>query len=68
LHCAKAFFSSKLWNPNSRQDRGEMPTVGNMTLDQFAASNETPTGKEVVEADEFVDNRHKTGLYRRKPS
>ena len=34
LHCAKAFMRSRLWSPESRIDRGTMPTLGRMISDQ----------------------------------
>lgn len=33
LHCAKAFRRSRLWDPASRQDRAEMPSLVKMILD-----------------------------------
>jgi PPOX class probable FMN-dependent enzyme len=63
LHCAKAFMRSKLWDSNSIQDRKEMPTLAHMILDQVAAPDAPPTIKEVEDADEFIDDNYKTGLY-----
>ncbi|MGE5866213.1 MAG: MSMEG_1061 family FMN-dependent PPOX-type flavoprotein [Rhizobacter sp.] len=34
LHCAKAFLRSRLWEPSARQDRGLLPTAGQMISDQ----------------------------------
>ena len=34
LHCAKAFRRSRLWDLAARQDRGEMPTLSKIILDQ----------------------------------
>ncbi len=34
LHCAKAFRRSKLWDPDARQDRREMPSLMKIILDQ----------------------------------
>lgn len=34
LHCAKAFRRSRLWDPEARQDRKEMPSLLKMILDQ----------------------------------
>ena len=34
LHCAKAFLRSQLWSPESRVDRGTLPTAGQMIGEQ----------------------------------
>jgi len=34
MHCAKAFRRSQLWNPDHLQDRGEMPSLSKIILDQ----------------------------------
>jgi PPOX class probable FMN-dependent enzyme len=63
LHCAKALIRSKLWDPDSIQERNEMPTLAHMILDQVAAPEAPPTIKEVADADEFIDENYKTELY-----
>jgi len=63
LHCAKAFKRSKLWNPDSLQDRKEMPSLARMILEQTAPPEEPPTDKSVEEADDFVEDNYKTELY-----
>lgn len=63
LHCAKAFKRSKLWDPNAQQDRKEMPTLGKMILEQTAPPNEPPTEEVIKDADEFIEDNYKTGLY-----
>jgi len=63
LHCAKAFMRSKLWDPSSIQDRADFPTLANMILEQVAPPEQPPTEEEVKEADEFVEDNYKTGLY-----
>ena len=63
LHCAKAFMRSKLWDPSKFQDRGDFPTLANMILEQVAPADKPPTEEEIKEADEFVDDNYKTGLY-----
>lgn len=35
LHCAKALMRSSLWHPDSRIDRGRLPTMGEMLRDQI---------------------------------
>ena len=63
LHCAKAFRRSKLWDPASRQDRKEMPTLARMILEQTAPANEPPSEQSVQDADEFVEDNYRTELY-----
>jgi len=47
LHCAKAFMRSRLWHENSKIERSELPTMGQMLNDQ-SGSNETPETQEVM--------------------
>lgn len=63
LHCAKAFMRSKLWDPSSFQERGDFPTLANMILEQVAPEDNPPTQAEIKEADEFIEDNYKTGLY-----
>ncbi len=63
LHCAKAFRRAKLWDPESRQDRKEFPSLARMILEQTAASESPPTGEEVKEGDAYVEDNYATGLY-----
>ncbi len=63
LHCAKAIRRSKLWYPDSQQKRDEMPTLAKMILEQVATPDAPPSEQEVKEADEFVEDNYKTGLY-----
>jgi uncharacterized protein len=37
LHCAKALMRSRLWAPESRVERGVLPTMGQMLKDQTAS-------------------------------
>ena len=63
LHCAKAFKRSRLWDPASRVDRKEMPSLAKMILEQTAPLQKPPTAQEVTEADRYVENDYKTGMY-----
>ena len=38
FHCAKALVRSALWNPASRADRAQMPTLGRIIADQIEVS------------------------------
>ncbi|MEO1194404.1 MAG: pyridoxamine 5'-phosphate oxidase family protein [Pseudomonadota bacterium] len=61
LHCAKAFRRSKLWDPNARQDRKEMPSLARMILDQV---NERPEKEEEMQAiDRELEEDYKKSLY-----
>jgi uncharacterized protein len=61
LHCAKALRRSKLWEPDYRQDRSQMPSIARIILDQVTAS--AIDESEARQADESVENDYKTGLY-----
>ncbi len=63
LHCAKALKRSKLWEPKSRQDRKEFPSLARMILEQTAAPESPPTVQEVKEGDDYVEDNYETGLY-----
>lgn len=63
LHCAKAIRRSKLWDSDSQQNRNEMPTLAKMILEQVAPPESPPSEQEVKEADDFVEDNYKTGLY-----
>ena len=63
LHCAKAFRRSKLWDPDSRQDRKEMPSLGKIILDQTAEANKPPADDEVKVVDEYIENNYRNELY-----
>lgn len=51
LHCAKAFRRSKLWEPEARQDRKEMPSLTKIILDQTTGAPEDPAEMEKLDAD-----------------
>ena len=61
LHCAKAFRRSKLWSADARQDRGEMPSLARMIMDQ--TSDEAVAQSEVDEADKEIEKDYRDGLY-----
>ena len=63
LHCAKAFRRSKLWDPESRQDRSEMPSLGKIILDQTAEANQPPAEEEVKVIDEYIEDNYRNELY-----
>jgi hypothetical protein len=54
LHCAKALMRSRLWNPEARIDRSELPTMGEMMRDQVGSA---------AESQESMVARYRTQLY-----
>ncbi len=61
MHCAKALKRSKLWGEDYRQDRGQMPSIARIILDQTC---EVPVAEsEAAKIDESVETDYKTGLY-----
>jgi uncharacterized protein len=61
LHCAKAFRRSKLWNPDSLQNRADMPSLVNIILDQTTGA---PTDKdEMRKLDSELEVEYKKTLY-----
>ncbi len=63
LHCAKAFRRSKLWDPQSLQDRKEMPSIGKMIMEQTAEENNPPSSDEIKVVDEYVEDDYRNALY-----
>ncbi|TCL08459.1 hypothetical protein BXY66_0496 [Shimia isoporae] len=61
LHCAKAFRRSDLWNPEARQDRGEMPSLSKMIMDQTVGAPEDPEA--MAEIDEKLEEGYKASMY-----
>ena len=60
LHCAKALKRSKLWDPASRQDRAQMPTIARIILEQTATPVAEP---EAARIDAEVEEDYRTALY-----
>jgi PPOX class probable FMN-dependent enzyme len=48
LHCAKALMRSRLWAEESRQDRGVLPTLGEMLADQTRIESKPETQAEMM--------------------
>ncbi len=57
LHCAKALKRSRLWDPASRVDRGVLPSLARMLLDQTRAAMDIGT----VEA--RIDQSYRERMY-----
>lgn len=60
LHCAKALKRSRLWDPESRQDRAQMPTIARIILEQTATPVAEP---EAAKIDAEVEEEYRTALY-----
>jgi PPOX class probable FMN-dependent enzyme len=61
LHCAKAFRRSRLWNPEHFQDRGEMPSLSKIILDQTTGA---PSDDAVMrKIDDDLEDEYKKTLY-----
>jgi PPOX class probable FMN-dependent enzyme len=61
LHCAKAFRRSRLWDPDSRQDRKEMPSLMKMILDQTTGAPEDTA--EQTKIDEGLETDYRSSMY-----
>nr|WP_319383075.1 pyridoxamine 5'-phosphate oxidase family protein [uncultured Roseibium sp.] len=61
MHCAKAFRRSHLWDPTRFRDRGDMPSLMKIIMDQAA---ETPASDEELTAlDEKLEESYQKTLY-----
>jgi PPOX class probable FMN-dependent enzyme len=58
LHCAKAFKRSQLWDPARHLDRNELPSLGQMLVDQLRLTDTT-----VDEVDRSIEEGYATRLY-----
>ena len=58
LHCAKAFKRSRLWDADSRVERGEIASLAQMLMDQT-----NPEDCTVEDLQDFIDESYKTTLY-----
>ncbi|NBQ89551.1 MAG: pyridoxamine 5'-phosphate oxidase family protein [Betaproteobacteria bacterium] len=63
LHCAKALKRSQLWSSAAHRDRKELPSLGQMVLEQTAAANEAPTAEIIRTVDEYIEDNYRTELY-----
>lgn len=61
LHCAKAFRRSRLWDPEARQDRREMPGLVKMILDQTTGAPQDPA--ELQKIDERLEADYRASMY-----
>lgn len=61
LHCAKAFRRSRLWAPESVQERSEMPSLSKIILDQTTGAPEDEA--EMAEIDAGLEEAYRTSMY-----
>ena len=61
LHCAKAFRRSRLWDPEARQDRTEMPSLLKMILDQTTGAPQDPA--EMRRIDDGLEADYRASMY-----
>ena len=61
LHCAKAFRRSHLWDPGSRQDRSEMPSLMQMILDDTTGAPDDPEA--MTRMDENLEVAYRQTMY-----
>ena len=61
LHCAKAFRRSRLWDPDARQERREMPSLSRMVLDQTTGAPRDPD--EMARIDVDLEAEYRDSMY-----
>ena len=61
IHCAKAFRRSQLWNPDHFQDRGEMPSLVKIILDQITGA--PSDDEEMRKLDDELEDDYRKTLY-----
>src|SRR5690349_7724128 len=61
FHCAKAFRRSKLWDPAAKQERGFLPGLAHMVMEQARACEVDTRESDQVEAE--IQEDYRTKLY-----
>lgn len=61
FHCAKAFMRGKVWDPDSRVERGVLPGLGRIVAEQIAG--QAISDAEAQEADAVIKEAYRTKLY-----
>ena len=62
LHCAKALKRSRLWDPAAQRDRKELPSLGQMILEQTSAGA-SPAPETLSAVDAYIEENYRTELY-----
>lgn len=60
LHCAKALKRSRLWEPDYRQDRAQLPSIARIILEQTCTPVAEP---EAAKIDAEVEEEYRSALY-----
>ena len=63
LHCAKALRRSRLWDPAQHRDRAELPSLGQMILEQTAARDAPPPAETTSLVDTLIEENYRNELY-----
>ena len=63
LHCAKAIRRAGLWDASVQRNRKELPSLGQMILEQTAAAGATPDADTLKTVDEYIEENYRTTLY-----
>ncbi|MEN9726817.1 MAG: hypothetical protein RL434_1183 [Pseudomonadota bacterium] len=63
LHCAKALRRSRLWDPAQHRDRAELPSLGQMILEQTAARDAPPPAETISLVDTLIEENYRNELY-----
>ena len=63
LHCAKALKRSHLWDPESIQNRQEMPSLGRMIIEQTTPTGTKADPTDISDADDRVQESIRSHLY-----
>jgi PPOX class probable FMN-dependent enzyme len=61
IHCAKAFRRSKLWEPEHFQNRGDMPSLMQIILDQTTGAPKDAQVMEKIDSD--LEEEYKQTMY-----
>ena len=62
LHCAKAIRRSKLWDDESKHDRSELPSIGQIILEQTSEGRSVEP-ELIKEVDTWVEEDYQNKLY-----
>jgi PPOX class probable FMN-dependent enzyme len=60
MHCAKAFRRARLWDPDTFQDRGTMPSLSKIILDQTTGA---PGEDEMAKIDDELEEEYRRTMY-----
>ncbi|GFE49218.1 hypothetical protein So717_09710 [Roseobacter cerasinus] len=61
IHCAKALRRSKLWDPDQLQDRGDVPSLMKIILDQTSGAPSDPDAQKKL--DEGLEEEYRKTMY-----